>query len=361
MKKLKLLSLFFIITLLGCTEENNYYTTAEGLGKTNVYIEGDLTDAEVAEKLANEVGSITENIYIGSEFDPLTNLTTIELDIPVTVRKIEFSTYHDQLKNVKIKGHGKMEILEINIRYNKTIENILIEGITELHLLRCINNNYVEKFLNIQIKDLKIVRKGISISTSDAYGGSFICNDLEYVDPNIVFDGSVSFNGNFNNISMSKLKKTQWLQVNAAGNIIFFPALEEVNVLLLGKYTANPSNSLTELNFPVLTKINSYLDCKADKLGTLNLPLLTYCNEIVLRDQVLPSTTINMPLLNYCTYYESNMQLNTSGVNAVLYKFLTIQPVTSKFIELSDEVAPSGQGILDKQTLINQGNLVYTN
>ena len=47
--------------------------------------------------------------------------------------------------------------------------------------------------------------------------------------------------------------------------------------------------------------------------------------------------------------------------NTILNKFLNIQPQSNKFIELSNEVAPTGQGLIDKQTLINQGNLVYTN
>ena len=357
----KTLCLGFVFTFLGCTEENNYYTTAEGLGKVNVYIEGDLTDAEVAEKLANEVGSITENIYIGSEFAPLTNLTTIELDIPTTVRKIEFSSYYTHLKNVRIKGHGKMEILEINIRYNKTIENILIEGISELYVLSCIDNDYVEKHLNIEIKDLKIVRKAIGISTSDAYGGSFICNDLEYADPNNQFEGGAGFNGHFTNFSMNKLKKANGFFVSVTGNIITFPALEEINYIYLNNTTYPQNRSLNELNFPVLTTINDLIDCKSDKIITFNLPALTHCKAINLRDQILPSTIINMPSLNFCEYYVSNMQLTTTAVNAVLDKFLTIQPPSGKFIDLNYEPAPTGQGLLDKQTLINQGNLVYTN
>ena len=362
MKKLKLLSLFLIITLFGCTEENNYYTTTEeGLGKTNVYIEGDLTDAEVAAKLKAEVGTLTENIYIGSQFSPLTNLTTIELDIPTTVRKIEFSSYYTHLKNVKIKGHGKMEILEININYDKTIENVLIEGITELFVIRCIDNDYIEKHLNIEIKDLKIVYRGLEVSTSDAYGGSFICNDLEYADPNNQFEGGVGFYGYFTNISMNKLKKVNGFSVSVAGNIISFPTLEEINFIYLNNNTYPQNRSLNELNFPALTTINDFIDCKADKIITFNLPVLTHCKAINLRDQILPSTIINMPSLNFCEYYVSNMQLTTTAVNAVLDKFLTIQPVSGKFIDLNYEPAPTGQGLLDKQTLINQGNLVYTN
>ena len=197
MKKLKLLSLFLIITLFGCTTEEitNIYTTADGLGKVNVYIEGDLTDAECVEKLKNEVGSITENIYIGG-IDPLTNLTTIELDIPTTVRKIEINGTYNNLKTIKIKGHGKMPILNLNIRYGKKLENIFIEGITELFLISFIlpnSGNESEQLVAIEIKDLKNVRRAFGVNADDLYGSTFICNDLEYVDPNNQFDGGGGF------------------------------------------------------------------------------------------------------------------------------------------------------------------------
>ena len=367
MKKLKLLSLFLIITLFGCTTEEitNIYTTADGLGKTNVYIEGDLTDAECVEKLKNEVGSITENIYIGG-IDPLTNLTTIELDIPTTVRKIEINGTYNNLKTIKIKGHGKMPILNLNIRYGKKLENIFIEGITELFLISFIlpnSGNESEQLVAIEIKDLKNVRRAFGVNADDLYGSTFICNDLEYVDPNNQFDGGGGFYGYFTNISMNKLKKIGGfgLSVYVAGDVITFPALEEVNVISTGNNTYPQNRSLNQLNFPALTTINDFIDCKADKIITFNLPVLTHCKAINLRDQILPSTIINMPSLNFCEYYVSNMQLTTTAVNAVLDKFLTIQPVSGKFIDLNYEPAPTGQGLLDKQTLINQGNLVYTN
>ena len=75
----------------------------------------------------------------------------------------------------------------------------------------------------------------------------------------------------------------------------------------------------------------------------------------------MPSINFNAPVLNYCLNYQSRNLLTTSGVNAVLNKFLTIQPSSGKYIDLTQEVAPTGQGLIDKQTLITQGNQVYTN
>ena len=116
MKTLKFYSLFLIITLLGCTEVNNYYTAA-GLGKVNVYIEGDITDAECVAKLQEEVGSLTESIYV----EATTQLTNIELDIPTTVRNINISSDNAELKTVKITGHGKMLNSSISINITSSI------------------------------------------------------------------------------------------------------------------------------------------------------------------------------------------------------------------------------------------------
>jgi hypothetical protein len=50
-------------------------------------------------------------------------------------------------------------------------------------------------------------------------------------------------------------------------------------------------------------------------------------------------------------------------VNSLLNKFLTVLPVSGKNISLSGQnppAPPTGQGIIDKQTLINSGNFVTT-
>ena len=71
---------------------------------------------------------------------------------------------------------------------------------------------------------------------------------------------------------------------------------------------------------------------------------------------------INIPNLNYC----ENFTIGTSGIesnkiNTFLNKFLTVLPLSGKNIDFSEETAPTGQGLIDKQALINQGNTVLTN
>ena len=368
-KTLKFYSLFFIITLLGCTEENNYYTTADGLGKTNVYIEGDLTDAEVAEKLANEVGSITENIYIGSleNYTTSPNITTIELDLPTNVRLVQFQGNYDNLRTIKIKGHGRMPFCKIYVYGGKNTESVLVEGITELNLITA-GFDRVEKINStIEIKDLEEVRLGFD------FGGRIdnlvpnsnhvlICNDLKYVNKELYYNlGGGSANGYIDSFSMNALEdmSNASLFITSYGQVTF-PALKHVKDVNCSPIHSYPIINPIIYNLPELLTANR-IYCSGALLYTLNLNKLTSCQEIQILKYDLPSINFNAPVLNYCLNYQSRNLLTTSGVNAVLNKFLTIQPSSGKYIDLTQEVAPTGQGIIDKQTLITQGNQVYTN
>ena len=103
---LKILSFFLIIILFGCTD--NYYTTADGLGRVNIYIQGDITDAEAATKLASDIGTQTENIYVQNT----TQLTTLNIQ-------------------------GKGEMIGIYIEGNSiALSNITINGVPKLNTFK---------------------------------------------------------------------------------------------------------------------------------------------------------------------------------------------------------------------------------
>ena len=110
--KHKLLYLLLIVTFLGCTE-NNYYT-ADGLGKVNVYIEGDITNEEAVEKLKTEVGSMTENIYVRNT----TALTNIVINTVVNMQNIEVSST-ESLTNIVINAKGSL--YDIKVKTNKNL------------------------------------------------------------------------------------------------------------------------------------------------------------------------------------------------------------------------------------------------
>lgn len=323
MKALKFYSLFLIITLFGCTEENNYYTTAKGLGKVNVYIEGDITNAEAHAQLEEEVGILTENIFIQNT----SQLTNLNISVPIYIRKILFSNC-ESLLNISISGQGAMPITEISIGGSNT-QNITINGITELNNFNVsgATNNATYFIANDLIK----INNTFGFNFNHLHENSAKLNDLEYVNSSPAFYSGID--GKFTILEFNALKELPNAEFNVTINELNLPSLQKANSLTFGYY--------------------GYLG-----INTINFPSLINCESIYLRDDNAPAVTVNMPLLNYCKTYQSRIGLDSTGINAILHQFLTIQPISGKSLFFEDSAQPTGQGLIDKQTLINQGNTV---
>ena len=89
------------ITYFGCTTEEitNIYNNVEGLGKVNVYIEGNISNAEAQAKLEAEVGTQTENIYVQNT----SQLTSIAINFKQNIRDIIVKN-NPILKNITLQG-----------------------------------------------------------------------------------------------------------------------------------------------------------------------------------------------------------------------------------------------------------------
>lgn len=322
MKALKFYSLFLIITLLGCTEEN-YYNTTEGLGKVNVYIEGDITNAEAHVLLEEEVGTLTENIFIQNT----SQLTNLNISVPIYIRKILFSNC-ESLLNISISGQGAMPITEISIGGSNT-QNITINGITELNNFNVsgATNNATYFIANDLIK----INNTFGFNFNHLHENSAKLNDLEYVNSSPASYSGID--GKFTILEFNALKELPIAEFNVTINELNLPSLQKANSLTFGYY--------------------GYLG-----INTINFPSLINCESIYLRDDNAPAVTVNMPLLNYCKTYQSRIGLDSTGINAILHQFLTIQPISGKSLFFEDSAQPTGQGLIDKQTLINQGNTV---
>ena len=81
--------------------------------------------------------------------------------------------------------------------------------------------------------------------------------------------------------------------------------------------------------------------------------------------------TINFPLLSHCKNISLFNDINSIRINEILHQFLNIQPTSGKEIQFfiqnhpdnpsfNFNQSPTGQGLIDKQILINQGNTVST-
>ena len=75
-------------------------------------------------------------------------------------------------------------------------------------------------------------------------------------------------------------------------------------------------------------------------------------------------TNLSFPFLEYCERINlTSNAINSSTVNSILNKFLMVLPLEGKEITLSGQnppAPPTGQGLIDKQILIDSGNYVET-
>jgi hypothetical protein len=142
---------------------------------------------------------------------------------------------------------------------------------------------------------------------------------------------------------------------------ISFPAL----VNSTGSLEIGKNNALTSILLPLLTTIYS-LDIEQNALITsINFPNLTTISEDINIVHNAKLTSINLPSLVYLndSMTLSGNALPSTVVNTILTKLLTVTPISGKYIQLNVQTPPApptGQGITDKATLINNGNSVYT-
>jgi hypothetical protein len=344
-KTFKLFALFLLF--FGCTTEEitNVNINAEGLGKVNIYIEGNITNAEAQAKLTAEIGTQTENIYV----QETTQLTDLTINLRGNIRDINLVRNLD-LKNLTINGNNvkanTIKIAEYDIYGNdptdKKFENININGIVE------VKNLYVQ----LGSTDNTII---------------FNCNDLINIKGYLIFIIYRTFSNTFGVTSFNKLKYINseiryidyYSRMQGKYEILNLPALEEV-------YDIEFYTTIETLNLPKLKKINKLRSENVVPFQNLNLPQLERCEEIYLQASSTFGTTnqtLNFPIMTYCKKISLlNLYLDTNKVNAILHHFLNVNPTSGKTIIIKENNAsPTGQGLIDKQTLINQGNIVNTN
>jgi len=303
----KTIFLFTSILLFNsCCKDDDGASIKQGIA--SIYIEGDLTNEEVAKQLANELGSTTQNIYVQNT----TQLTTINIHSTTNIRYIEFVN-NANLVNINISGFKK-------------------------------------------ISELWFKNEGTFIGPNTPK--NINCNDIEEVQYlNII----LPYASPGHNVSFNKLKKVgpNDFTLLAECNELKFPVLESVK-------TFNFAVKKDIITFPALKHIEKLEGPAYIEFSQLNFPALEYCKRFNINPwEFTHGAEVNIPQLEYCEYFKLLYTVNNSNItNTILHEFLTVLPVSGKFISIAGgnpSAPPTGQGIIDKQTLINQGNIVATN
>lgn len=158
-----------------------------------------------------------------------------------------------------------------------------------------------------------------------------------------VLEFDISDNADLISVNLSGLKTIHsglYIYRNKAISSISSPQLTSTGG---GTFSISENTVLTSISFPLLTNMGYGMWVTGNPiLSSISLPSLTFIgNSVNLSVNALPS----------------------SQINTILNKFLTVSPATGKNINLADQnplAPPTGQGIIDKTTLINSGNSVTT-
>lgn len=139
---------------------------------------------------------------------------------------------------------------------------------------------------------------------------------------------------------------------------ISFPV---VTTIQYSNFESNPE--LSTIDLPALKKIEDLSISSNNKLTSVNLPSLVNSAELNIGNNIALSS-ISMPVLTTGTYLNiSRNKLPSSQINTILHQLLTVVPASEKYIYLDNQTPaapPTGQGIIDKNTLITGGNTVNT-
>jgi hypothetical protein len=183
-----------------------------------------------------------------------------------------------------------------------------------------------------------------------------------------VYDSVIIDNNNvLSNLSFSSLKSTspKYNEFSIWNN----PALASISFPILvnstGTIDIGGNNTLTSISFPVLTTVFGLYITRNRLLTSVNFPNLTTVSKDFQIENNTKLTLITLPTLN--AVYDGldlyDNALPSSQINTILNKLLTVTPITGKHIGLSNQTPPApptGQGVIDKTTLINAGNEVTT-
>ena len=341
------------IFFYGCTEEN-YYTIVEpnqNLGIVNIYIEGNISTADAQAKIDAELGTLTENIYI----ENTTQLTTLSIKL-----------LSNNIRNIRVNENSALETLNIDGN-GHNMHTMYVYDIGKLTYLNLKGIKRMDTF-DARLRSYPIIsNKVINIYDLEKLDGFlrfgtngdnniFRCPKLKYINytTNTSFGMASGMEGKFEEINFSLLEETKWIYFAVDIETLTLPKLKKASALTIDfNEVGNEGFGIQNINLPEL------LDCHTIEIFRSTSYDLIYGNN----------PTVNMPNLTYCRYFIfKSMGLDNTKVNAVLHQFLNIQPAQGKTIDLSSSSnvnyynsPPTGQGLIDKQTLINQGNTVITN
>jgi hypothetical protein len=396
-----------------------YAANSSNQGKTTIILTGDITDTEAAAQIDRELGYNTENIIIDEttqlttvDFTGATNLISVSITDNAQLTLVNFSTLTSVYKEVFIIGNPalsninfpllkKMSGLDMALNNNPSITNISFPVLEKLdNTVLSINDNVA--LTQINLPEVKKMR-GLNLNGNSALT-SFSAPQVTAIRGNVY----IGTNPNISTFNLNALQTAGDLIISLTSlTSISFPLLSAVS----SSVAIDAGLSLQSLNLPLLNNtplsisncplltsltISNYISgsfvVNETGLSVISLPNFTNARNITcINNPVLTSinlqgiqtvsqniTFTNNPMLTSITFPDAvdfslesnqpqiqlqNNALTTATVNNILQKMVTALPLSNKIIFLNGQTPPApptGQGLIDKQFLIDNFNTVNT-
>jgi hypothetical protein len=295
------------------SSNTNYYG-----GMHTIVLSDTITNAQAQQKIAAQFGPNTQEIRIAG----CLNLSSVDLSMITTVTEIMVT--------------DNPVLVTLNLGNLKTCDG-------SFSLRNC------PALSNVNINSLQT----IIYNSANELGAFYIQNT------------------NLTTINVPKLRRILgmiFIDNNRHLQTLSFPALSEESSYM---YITN-NKQLSTVSFPVLTAVGAFKITQNNVLTILDMPSVTrFTNADYGRESYLQNcpnlTTFNLGSLtefNNLGFENFNTKLSSEGVNSLLHNFASIvPPLNGHTIKLpqTPDAPPTGQGIVDKNTLISNNNQVLTN
>jgi hypothetical protein len=293
----------------------------------------------------NEVGEFTSGFYYfdGNSWRSLTASTSFNNAGKPTI------VITDTISNAA----AQLKILQ---EFGYNTQRIIVTGCVNLTAL---DLSIARELIDLKIEDNPVLSSVNLINLKAIEGGQGFaisnCPLLTILScPNLQIATTVPINNDGINFTTTGL------------TTINLPALRKLSNLSIVSNT-----NLQRINVPLLNKIESMGIFANPVLDSLRFPALANTSNVnamsVLVESNTTLTSIQFPVLsaaNFNIWRIIGNRLSTNSVNHILNVLVNINPpFTGRTIELQGQIIPappSGQGIIDKQTLQARPNSVFT-
>jgi hypothetical protein len=292
-------------------------------GRTTIYITGDITEEILKEKLLREYGKMTETITVFR----CSRLKILDLSM--------------------VTGWA-----EISIRDNPVLEEV---NLSNLDSTDNFSIDFSPSIRTINLEKLKSINKGrLSPNSTNGQGSLF----------------------NINRTSLTSLNFSSLTKIEDNFDIQFNTKLKELNLSNL-KNSSNAIFEITRCDSLKTIQLNNMTECKdiiisfCPSLDSLNFQSLRSLSRLAIGNNInLSSVKFDnlSTIKSTFSFSIANNNLPAEGVNYILARLVAIPYIPSNpypfffSINLRQNIPtpPTGQGLLDKQILINRGHNVLT-